>query len=76
MSSKILDLSSVQNILQHRRKFQKPINPTSNEVLFKGLCAVVALLCQLDEIDNVMDYSKIFEQEKGVPTYHLKMILA
>jgi hypothetical protein len=55
---------------------QKPINPRSNEVLFKGLCAIVALLCQLDDIDNVMDYSKIFEQEKGVPTYHLKMILA
>ena len=55
---------------------QKPINPSSNEVLFKGLCAVVALLCQLDGIANVMDYSKIFEQEKGVPVYHLKTILA
>ena len=55
---------------------QKPINPSSNEVLFKGLCAVVALLCQLDGIHNVMDYSKIFEQEKGVPVYHLKTILA
>lgn len=55
---------------------QKPINPASNEVLFKGLCAVVALLCQLDGIANVMDYSKIFEQEKGVPVYHLKTILA
>lgn len=55
---------------------QKPINPASNEVLFKGLCAVVSLLCQLDDIDNVMDYSKIFEQEKGAPIYHLKTILA
>lgn len=36
------------------------------EVNFKGLCAVVEYLCELDNIPNVMDYSSLFEyNEKG-----------
>jgi hypothetical protein len=53
----------------------KPQNPKSKEVLFNGLSAVVELLCKLDAIDNVMDYSKIFEQENGKPVYHLETFL-
>ncbi|MBU3010374.1 Na(+)-translocating NADH-quinone reductase subunit F [Polaribacter vadi] len=54
----------------------KPENPSSNEVLFNGLSNVVELLCKLDNIPNVMDYSKIFEQEDGEPIYHLQTFLA
>jgi hypothetical protein len=54
----------------------KPNNPKSNETLFNGLSAVVAFLCELDNIGNVMDFSKIFEQEKGEPVYHLETFLA
>ncbi|RFN58448.1 Na(+)-translocating NADH-quinone reductase subunit F [Marixanthomonas ophiurae] len=46
------------------RKGTKPKNPTSKETLFKGLCAVVEYLCALDNIENVMDYKKIFETEE------------
>jgi hypothetical protein len=53
----------------------KPQNPKSKEVLFNGLSAVVELLCKLDAIDNVMDYSKIFEQENGEPIYYLETFL-
>lgn len=36
------------------------------EIQFKGLCAVVEYLCELDGIPNVMDYSSLFEyDEKG-----------
>jgi len=42
---------------------KKPSNPTSKETLFKGLCAVVEYLCRLDGVNNVMDYSKLFEYE-------------
>lgn len=55
---------------------KKPINPTSKEVLFEGLSAVVALLCNFDAIENVMDFSKIFEQENGEPVYHMDTLLA
>lgn len=34
---------------------------TQKSVLFNGLCAVVKLLCHLDNIDNIMDYSKLFD---------------
>ncbi|MFY9241939.1 MAG: Na(+)-translocating NADH-quinone reductase subunit F [Polaribacter sp.] len=55
---------------------QKPKNPTSNEVLFNGLSAVVELLCELDSIPNLMNLSKLFEQENGEPVYHLETFLA
>lgn len=42
-------------------KHQKPKNPTDKDVLFHGLCAVVELLCELDKIDNIMDYSTLFD---------------
>lgn len=54
----------------------KPTNPTSKDILFNGLSAVVDLLCQLDSINNVMDYSKIFEQKNGKSIYHLETFLA
>jgi len=54
---------------------QKPTNPTSKEILFDGLSAVVSLLCEFDDIANVMDFSKLFEQEKGEPVYHLETFL-
>jgi hypothetical protein len=53
----------------------KPKNPTSQEVLFDGLCNVVELLCNLDGIPYILDYSKLFEQEDGKPVYHLETFL-
>jgi len=53
---------------------QKPMNPRDKEVLFKGLSAVVAFLCELDGIANVMDYSKIFEYERENPVYKFEVI--
>ncbi|MCH3881059.1 Na(+)-translocating NADH-quinone reductase subunit F [Tenacibaculum aquimarinum] len=52
----------------------KPKNPTNKETLFNGLCAVVAYLCALDNIPNVMDYSKIFEYEESNPVYKFEVI--
>ena len=54
---------------------QKPKDPTNKEVLFNALCAVVALLCELDNIPNVLDYSKLFEYEDNVPTYAIETLL-
>ena len=43
------------------RNGKKPENPTDKEVLFNGLSKVVEFLCQLDGVENIMDYSKLFE---------------
>jgi hypothetical protein len=48
-------------------KNNKPKNPTDKDVLFNGLTAVVELLCKLDGVLNVMDYSKLFEFEQDIP---------
>lgn len=45
----------------------KPKNPTSQETLFYGLFAAVALLCSLDGIKNVMDYYPLFQKEAEIP---------
>lgn len=42
------------------------------ETLFNGLSAVVAYLCKLEEVENVMDYSRLFEVENDKPRYELQ----
>ncbi len=56
-------------------KNEKPKNPTDKEILFNGLCAVVTFLCELDNIPDVMNLSKLFKHEKGKPMYLLEDIL-
>lgn len=46
----------------------------TKETQFKGLCAVVEYLCELDKIQNVMDYTKLFETENNEPKYQLNTI--
>jgi len=46
------------------------VNETK-ELQFKGLCAVVEYICELDGIPNVMDYSKLFETKDNVAKYEL-----
>lgn len=46
------------------QRSKKPVDPTSKETLFNGLCAVVEYLCKLEGVNNVMDYSKLFEYNK------------
>lgn len=54
---------------------KKPKNPTSKSVLFNGLCNTVKLLCELDNIPNVMEYAKLFETEEEKPRYQINEIL-
>lgn len=49
--------------LHHKNK--KPDNPTDQNVIFEGLCAVIALLCQMDGVTNVMDYTALFKAENN-----------
>jgi len=49
-----------------KRGSLRPVNPKDKDVLFNGLCAVVSYLCLLDNRDDVMDYSTLFDFE---PTF-------
>ncbi|HLV14034.1 MAG TPA: hypothetical protein VKY41_02560 [Xanthomarina sp.] len=42
-------------------KNKRPKNPTDKDVLFEGLSAVVRFLCKLDQIQDVMDCSELFQ---------------
>ena len=53
------------------RNCKKPNDPYDKEILFNGLCKIVEFLCKLDGIENVTDYSKLFEFENDVPKYEL-----
>ena len=48
---------------------KRPVNPTDKDLLFHGLNATIEFLCKLDNISNVMDYSKLFEFENNTPKY-------
>ena len=43
----------------------------SKSLQFKGLCAVVEYLCQLEGISNMMDYTSLFETENDKPKKEL-----
>lgn len=53
--------------------FKENEDPENKADQFKGLCAVVEYLCKLDNIPNVMDYTKLFETENNEPKYQLEM---
>ena len=55
--------------LNHKSK--KPKNPQDKEVLFNGLSEVVKFLCELDGINNVMDYSTLFLVKNEKPLYSI-----
>lgn len=59
--------------LPFHHKHRKPKNPTDKDLLFNGLCAVITLLCEMDQVPNVMDYTKLFEFEvvNNLPKYEL-----
>lgn len=54
----------------------RPKNPTDKEVLFQGLSDTIAFLCGLDGVENVMDYSKLFELKAEKSPYTLSEIRA
>ena len=45
------------------RHYKNPKENISQDTLFLGLCSVVALLCQFDNLPNIMDCSKLFAYE-------------
>lgn len=53
--------------MHHKNK--RPKNPIDKDILFEGLTAVVSLLCKLDGVRNVMDYTKLFEQDSLYQKY-------
>lgn len=64
-----LFMFGTKNIHTDVSKFYSSDN--KKETQFKGLCAVVEYLCELDNIPNVMDYTKLFETENNQPKYAL-----
>ncbi|GAA4932286.1 hypothetical protein GCM10023314_00710 [Algibacter agarivorans] len=57
-------------------KNNKPQNPTNKDSLFNGLSEVVKLLCNMDNVSNIMDYTKLFEFKNKKPSYEIAEILA
>lgn len=64
----LLEIEKIEQIFIKKVPFNKR---TDKEIQLKGLCAVVEYLCELDNIPNVMDYTKLFETENNEPKYQL-----
>lgn len=54
----------------------KPKDSTDKDVLFNGLCEAVNILCHLDNMDNIMDYSKVFNYDKKEAQFQLQELSA
>ena len=48
---------------KNNKHLYKPEHYNDKTVLFKGMEAVIALLCQLDGVKNVMDYTHLFKEK-------------
>jgi len=59
-----LFLNEVETYDRHNKEHQ-----------FKGLCAVIEYLCELDNIPNVMDIQSLFEFENDTPKKQLSEVL-
>jgi len=46
----------------------------TTESQFKGLCAVIEYLCELDNIPNIMEYKSLFETENNTPKRELSEV--
>lgn len=55
------------------RRSEKKVKPYDKEAQFNGLCEVVAYLCALDNVENVMDFSRLFQFENDQPIYSLQI---
>lgn len=74
-----LELLKIEHIFLNACGFKLPLHykndklkyTTDKAVLFDGLYAVISFLCELDNIDNVMNYTKLFEIENDKPKYEL-----
>lgn len=49
-------------------------NGFDKESQFKGLCAVIEYLCELDNIPNIMGYTSLFETENDAPKLTLEAV--
>lgn len=58
------------------RSSKRPEDPKDKDLLFNGLCKTVAFLCELDGIDNVMEYYRFFEFDNHQPRYHIEELLS
>lgn len=68
----LYELSKIEAIfLNKHRCIDLLVKEQVIEAQFNGLCAVVEYLCELDNIPNVMDYTKLFETENDKPKYQL-----
>lgn len=72
-----VELGNIEYLFMYGTKRSKHAYPVwfasdnRKETQFKGLCAVVEYLCELDNIPNIMDYTKLFETENNEPKYQL-----
>ena len=55
-------------------KNKKPENPDNKDELFKGVQAVISFLCKLDNVTDIMDYTKLIAFENNDSKYKIPFI--
>src|SRR5690606_16856922 len=71
-----LELLKIEAVFLKACGYKLPLNHKNNrpknldkDILFNGLSEVIGLLCELDGMKNVMDYTKLFELKNSKPLH-------
>lgn len=64
----LFELSTIESV------FMTAAFTNRKEHQFKGLCAVIEYLCELDNIQNIMDFTSLFETENDKPVKELQFV--
>lgn len=50
--------------LPFRHDHFKPFDPLDKDIQFDGMCAAIELLCKLDAVPNITDYTDLFREDQ------------
>lgn len=70
----IMEILTIEKVFLFAMNFKSYDEITENQaksLQFKGLCAVIEYLCKLDGLENVMDFTSLFETENNKPKHEL-----
>ncbi len=50
----------------------KPSNPEDRNLQFEGLCGAIIIMCKLEGINDITDYTKLFENEDQLSKHSIE----
>jgi len=69
-----IEIVTIEKVFLRACGWRYSNNHRDKNLQFKGLCAVVKYLCELDNVSNVMDFTSLFETQNDKPVKELQFV--